>query len=1157
MITQTESGLSAAEYSAIQACNYQDVTYKVVAFRQDPQFAPLGAPLVGLAPFNYARAENKVVAHSANGLCYVFDLATQSWSNATAAFPSGEVRLVYSGSTLYAYTIAGNKVVRKSSGDLAQTWSSQTDVFTTLGGYTFTKVAVADSPTGPKPIAVLRDNVKHVNFIVQQSYTSGAFPSGIPYPYPINDIDADGDYYVLETEVAGPLSAEADRDNKQGRRYYEQVRAIVAFNRNVPEATHAEIDRVHRANNPDNFFGVRLSFFNNQYFASTYRVRGVNTALLYHVTEYQSWNGNQWSLGSILRLPNCEGAIKYFVSGDHIFALSTDGHCYVDYICGLYGEPAPQITEDITSRVAEVSYSREQMISANLLLANDDHYFDNHPFISSLNRVGFKLYAVYDGNYEFFLGTVYSDAQESQYFYQNERQIALSCRDRLAWMVDYYKSEDHRNPEPNYLIDVIGNYESPDYILFDIGQRTEDCVGYKYFAFVNSCCFPRVEFGHPSSDAPFQFFAFLVDCKHEHVAMTSNQYRKFVNGAVLKNGITRNGKIKTYYACVNDEYIIDVSSNIPVNGKYYIDQCPAIGGYVGLYFPTKPVSGFTHGDSLQNYLNKVGGDKFVYEVVRTHGYALEEYPRPYAAFARLKSTLRLSNLSGTRDVIPPTPLTIPYRGAIQAANQLTSPLSGSVVIDYDDGNAVTRVYRFPAWGFQTDFFKARISESGGFQPHPNSVGTYNNRLTLVEASIAVILQSGQRIKYRSVGPGVQPGDTELDLYAFVHPKHRAIIQFVEIEVTARNYSVTVSGSAPYTYTYSPTPSRTIECVLLEAKQRDHLVMSRYRELRGTEIGAEYALTGSEIDAAPRQLLFTVGHFKSRNDNYPYIAQLLLDYRASNDATLFQIVNNGDNGWTRPTFATTAAVSAEFVTKITSYAHQLEVNPGVGTSNTNLPGVDQSTVHAEVSRTGFAHVLGVSTFNSEAYIGNDFDRYANPSTRDIYYVTLDAGEAPMSGLERAIDGRYLTVFSRYNGDIMLYQFQPQTSRMTLESPVKMSISHDARELPSHIRMLGADAEAEYVDEELLSLIGHRFAEVNNPYLLSEDECLYEAKRVMARLKQEAVKMKLTLEMMPMLEPEDRVTVEGMGDWIVEGYTATFENGGCYADYELRQWVEADL
>jgi hypothetical protein len=140
-----------------------------------------------------------------------------------------------------------------------------------------------------------------------------------------------------------------------------------------------------------------------------------------------------------------------------------------------------------------------------------------------------------------------------------------------------------------------------------------------------------------------------------------------------------------------------------------------------------------------------------------------------------------------------------------------------------------------------------------------------------------------------------------------------------------------------------------------------------------------------------------------------------------------------------------------------------------------------------------------------------------------WTSLDPGEKPIGGLQRAIEGFYLRYFLRHNGQLRAWSPKATTSVKTYEQERMWdsSVQEDTRNIKTHIRQVGAYTQAEFLRRDLLKKYGHRFEEVNNPYLMTEEECYFQAERTIQRLEEEATQQSFSTEYHPLIEIEDHV------------------------------------
>lgn len=185
-------------------------------------------------------------------------------------------------------------------------------------------------------------------------------------------------------------------------------------------------------------------------------------------------------------------------------------------------------------------------------------------------------------------------------------------------------------------------------------------------------------------------------------------------------------------------------------------------------------------------------------------------------------------------------------------------------------------------------------------------------------------------------------------------------------------------------------------------------------------------------------------------------------------------------------------------------------------------------------------------------------YSNVRIPQLYdhseWASIDPGENASGGLNRALEGRYITLRVRHDGSLYAKTSKPTPSvkDYTSNDLFSRSKTFDKRQLASHIRMMGAYEWAEYVDESRLSQHRHRFIEVNNPYLMTERECRKQAERQTYRLEEASETLMIEVVTDPALELEDHVTVDGE-DWIVSERNIQFQGVEAISSISLSKYV----
>ena len=165
------------------------------------------------------------------------------------------------------------------------------------------------------------------------------------------------------------------------------------------------------------------------------------------------------------------------------------------------------------------------------------------------------------------------------------------------------------------------------------------------------------------------------------------------------------------------------------------------------------------------------------------------------------------------------------------------------------------------------------------------------------------------------------------------------------------------------------------------------------------------------------------------------------------------------------------------------------------------------------------------------------------TQFVEWNSIDPGEPPIGGLSRTIEGRYLKHFVRFDGSLRAWRSHPISSSKSFTDANDLYLRSsvwDKRKLYSHVRLLGAWTEAEFISAPLVLKVGHRFTEINNPFLMSVDECYGEARSMARRMIEEALNEMLDAPFSPLLEPEDRITTPS-GERLITKCSWSFSSG----------------
>lgn len=1187
-ITASEAGLTTAQYNNIIAGNFSGSTYKVVAHRFNPVFSQLHAGLTGTAPFYSCASSTKIFVAPASNHFHVYDIGTNTWSTGTSPW-SAETKLYYAGTTLYAFAIDAGEIKVKTSTTNGSTWSSATTVVPVTSGHTITKFAVRNEN---RVHYILRDETKKVYQFRVATYTTSWANDGdkLYYPYPIDDIAvcadnvSNQDIVVVETEIPGPLSAEAEVD---GRRYWEQVTALISFTYKVGTQDwgyHSEIDRCHKLNNPDDVLGVYAHNINGRIFVNTWRKRGVLSQTIQNHTEYMSWDGEFWSLGLVINLPEATNLAEYFLIGDYLYAFGREGKVWRSYSTAAYGFVPSAIKQDITSDVSDLSVQRAEMLSASFTIHNPNGDYNNHAFIRPENRIAYDIYVTYD-DLEVKLGTVYQDAFETEYVYYGTSPSAMLRvvgRDEFSWMTDYYKSEDFRQSDPS----IYAYYFYEQGFKESFAQMKDVVINSQnktVFASVKGKCFPSLKVNLGTLQNVIAFY----EDPSNFVFFQDNSIRQKVNSTVytLVTISLNSNEFSTYYASIfylNQYYPLYMTNLQALDGKYSVTETPAIAGRVAV---------LTNGyKNAEEYFTNTNVDVYVEE--KKSGVTPKTFAKRYAAYARIKSnvlnSISLINLPSSGDNLPYDGYTATNFGPLDLTNNLYTPAQRS---------AVESTFSMP------------IGTAGSTYAFTRTISTIPQNMDFlffaIEHKVSETLNASAQTEPRHI----QCLGSFQTIYSPTAPESACYIVFTLLDnkkvycaISGINH-ISIDKSIP---NGTPQPIHTFPYLIKIPKGIKNKIKSIFIKITYQNLVANHNTSSPVVTSTP--LTFKLlGGFRAKPFNFTNSIALtkqhekfqinftnpssLTDYSTSiligkvgKSKTIFNCITMGRTSDFKTVSVHPAKIffsfKEDYIDSVKLYKSMID-NTVVRTdkyipcnASTNInalrtTGPDKNGWDSGALFNGSLYLPKV--FPSEVwFISIDTPlsysvSFSDPGTDynstveavDMEYVTLDPGESPMGGLQRAIDGRYIKLFTRFNGDLVMHIWTNKSSAFTFlnSDHIDFKKAFDQRELHNHVRMLGAYTEGEYIDHDLVDQIGYRFTEANNPYLLTDRECYIEAKNHVRRMKENAETASFSYQFLnPFLEPEDRITVENEGDWIINGYDLEFSPGYVKATYSIRRWVD---
>lgn len=175
-----------------------------------------------------------------------------------------------------------------------------------------------------------------------------------------------------------------------------------------------------------------------------------------------------------------------------------------------------------------------------------------------------------------------------------------------------------------------------------------------------------------------------------------------------------------------------------------------------------------------------------------------------------------------------------------------------------------------------------------------------------------------------------------------------------------------------------------------------------------------------------------------------------------------------------------------------------------------------------------------------------------ATEFIEWNSIDPGEYAISGLQRAIEGRYIKHFLRYNGSFRAFKpgVRPVVDTITDDDIDQFIINYDRRTYATHVRMVGAYTESESVAS---TQAPYRFVEVNNPMIMNAEDCRQESIRQAKRIKEGASAIEMTLPFRPLWEIEDLIQINA-DKYIISSISVEFETPTATANIQLRKYYD---
>lgn len=185
-------------------------------------------------------------------------------------------------------------------------------------------------------------------------------------------------------------------------------------------------------------------------------------------------------------------------------------------------------------------------------------------------------------------------------------------------------------------------------------------------------------------------------------------------------------------------------------------------------------------------------------------------------------------------------------------------------------------------------------------------------------------------------------------------------------------------------------------------------------------------------------------------------------------------------------------------------------------------------------------IGFTAIGSDNLVVDNFT--VQELHRRVEWITIDPGQDPGSGMARAVGSSRVVYFCRFDNTFRVWR--PGNRNADWEPDDSRHIRIDERYDPtrsSHVRVQGAIHEADaFVDTELQAHM-HRFLLHNDPNVESELETYREAYRVSHDEREMARVARFETPPQFLIEPYDRITVDGR-DWRVVAINTQIEMQG---------------
>lgn len=836
--------------------------------------------------------------------------------------------------------------------------------------------------------------------------------------------DGTFDYILVETEYPGRTTTVLEGTSLKSKRL--KARGVLCFKYNVSEknwSPHSLLDTVEDYDPTWNYIkNPQVSYINNTLFATGLVGSGTATNPVSSYRMYQSKDGIDWSLPSIVYLGSNQGTEGVIFLTDSNYVYAVEGrYIWRAPITDLFGATNSSIQADITSYVSRLSINQGDMTQVSMSLDNSTGWLDAHSFINKDSWVKFDIslgaYIANNTKQLYPLISVYMDSFESNSSINGseaEFMVDISCRDNLSWMTDVTISEEQR------LVDV-----------YDIGadnfyNTTKDTYG---------------GLGH---------FATLVGEFNTIDGALSIPMRDQANLSYGRSTLI--------------DYLWNGSVQV---GMYFASMTASHGGIIFRGQSTNNVHRFWYWYYLQSddKLHLAYHDNDLSTSVSTQVDVYVSSAKSWSGITSAYKYLRVEMLYGNAYLY-------------YSSDNIAWTLETTYKID-SNLKQVPDIANYDSTIRPYDYMEAGYVGLGGLPTAASVTGAiYFINLTVSDYGRPMTIERACKL-YSN--------------YANVNTWAFDSLYTGGTSNWSLGSGVSVGAGPAFTATGSPSGWR-------DAIQT------------GVEIPTNHTITFDVTGYGWGVITRTVGS-----------THWLIGLDASGHPT-FEVWNGSayvQQGSRPSTFSNTADYKVQVCFQEIRYGKDTNIWNAISMWINDRLAISYIGYNATLINTTMHIGFAVRESSTKT-----FSNVRVPELCDIAEaITIDQGESPMSGLQRAIEGRYLQMLSRYNGALRVYRPKQQSSLFTLATGESRNNTFNKNTIKNHIRMVGAYEYAEAMSNTSIAKYGHLFQELQNPYLMSEWEALREAQQSIKRLEENAVSESMRYSYQHFMEIGDRITLFG--------------------------------